>query len=535
MSAAEKEESDLPLGLVREWNMPAHLSNKITVDPVEISLTSPQALFSNSVSAGKITPIRHKRVRKNLVSASPEAAVSSCQSQGTNPFGGKNISPQRTLTGKTISSVSRPKHVYRAFGMHHEVSKAVQRSWNHTFETPVHEMSIRNRSRLLNLVGPALEKMLRAFSGDAWESLLFYLSNNVMLHQRKSVRSNKHDRVSTHRDMVYRETLVRSELVKNLITTFNQVPGNTRGARDERRRLLSTIACDFPYKIIRSLDWRLPDVGEKYKDRCISRRMFHEARAHAGAFCPGGQAFHIPHVKQVTISAEMVKKVYTYMMTDHNTQKLASGSNDLVLSTGEKLSIPPVARKFLRTHLWAKFVRDHTDDNGQYNGGVSRVDFLGVAGACTSEQEKCYSALDQIKVRCGSENFEAGIRLVQDLCAQSPIVFAGYEQTLRNLITQHKTHMKNDLPSHLEVKSKCANHCVTHMFGGQGDTFSNKCTECDCGGHTERCKDCDAGLVIIAMIRGMIERLRSFNSGSIGRFAMEIEQVRTPDTSTCPT
>ena len=30
-------------------------------------------------------------------------------------------------------------------------------------------------------------------------------------------------------------------------------------------------------------------------------------------------------------------------------QKLASGSNDLVLSTGETFEIPPVARKFLRT------------------------------------------------------------------------------------------------------------------------------------------------------------------------------------------
>ena len=92
-------------------------------------------------------------------------------------------------------------------------------------------------------------------------------------------------------------------------------------------------------------------------------------------------------------------------MDDDHVQKLACGSNDLVLSTGKMLRIPAVARKFLRTHLYANFATKNKDAKGTYIGGVSRTDFLDIANTCTSEQEKCYAVLDQIKVRYGSENF----------------------------------------------------------------------------------------------------------------------------------
>lgn len=390
--------------------------------------------------------------------------------------------------------------------MHRGVSHQIKRSWNHSFQTPVHEMSIRNRNRLLQLATPALEKMLRAFAGDAWYSLLFYLSNNVLLHQRVSARSNQSDRVKMYHDIVYQEVLARSTLVDHVVSAFNQVEGNSRRARNERRRLLSTIALDFPFKVISKLPWQIPDVGTKYKGRELTKQMFGEARAHAGAFTPGGYPLFLPHVKSVSISTATITKVYKFIMQGNHVQKLACGSKDLVLSTGEVFTIPPVARRFLRTHLWASFVRVHTDENGKYNGGVSRSDFLSVGSTATSGQEKCYSALDQIKVRCGSENFEAGFRLVQDICALSPPTFAGYEDILKDLLNQTKIHCKTVLPTHLKTTSKCGCHCLTHMFGGQGETFSNKCV--DCGGHQERCKACERGTLIILMMQGMVDKLR---------------------------
>ena len=143
-------------------------------------------------------------------------------------------------------------------------------------------------------------------------------------------------------------------------------------------------------------------MGKKYKGRVLTRHMFRDARAHAGAFTPGGHPINIPHHKKVSISADTMKRVYSYIMSGDRVQKLAEGTNDLVLSTGEMFTIPPVARKFLRTHMWANFTRNHKDDNGVYNGGVSRTDFLEITstGDYCSEQEKCHSILNQIKMCC---------------------------------------------------------------------------------------------------------------------------------------
>ena len=68
-------------------------------------------------------------------------------------------------------------------------------------------------------------------------------------------------------------------------------------------------------------------------------------------------------------------------MDDERVQKLACGTHDLVLSTGERLTVPAVARKFLRTHLWANFAREQTDSNGVYHGDISCTVFFYAVGS----------------------------------------------------------------------------------------------------------------------------------------------------------
>ena len=77
---------------------------------------------------------------------------------------------------------------------------------------------------------------------------------------------------------------------------------------------------------------------------------------------------------------------------------MACGTHDLVLSDGTKLTVPQVARQALKEHLWAGFVRKHTDAAGQYTGGISRKDFLCAAKSATKGNQKTFAALDQIKV-----------------------------------------------------------------------------------------------------------------------------------------
>ena len=346
-------------------------------------------------------------------------------------------------------------------------------------------------------------------------SYFVYMAQNAVLHDRAGrafASKNCRDRIAAHRDLVSQQSLLRSSLVCNVVNSFNAVEGNNRTARDERRRILSLIARDFPYLVLKSLSWRLPDVGTKFINRTLTRDLFHAARQHAGSFGPGGQPIFVPHRKKVTLSATVIGNIYSHIMDGRFVQKLACGSNVLVLSTGETFEVPPVARKFLRINLWCDYAREHTDDNGAYNGGISRSDYLEIISTATNSQEKTYAALDQTKVRYGSENFEEGFRLVQDLCALLPHVFVGYEQTMKRLMTEVKKHCKWDLPSHLKTLSKCACHCLTHLFGGQGPEFSNECVECD--GHPERCKSCEQGFVVIAMIQKMVDKVKDSGTQS---------------------
>ena len=340
------------------------------------------------------------------------------------------------------------------------------------------------------------------------------MAQNAVLHDRAGRwdETNVQDRIALHRDLVCQQSLLRSSLVRNVVASFNMVAGNSRQARDERRRILSLIAIDFPFLVLKTLSWKLPDVGTKFINRSLTRAMFHAARSHAGAFGPGGQPIFIPHRKKVTLSAEVIKRIYSHIMDGDFVQKLACGSNELVLSTGETFEIPPVARKFLRINLWCDFSAKHTDDNGCYNSVVSRSDYLEIVSTATNSQERCYAALDQTKVRYGSENFAEGFKLVEHLCALLPQVFVGYEQTIKQLMTEVKKHAKWDLAKHLETHSKCASHCLTHLFGGQGPEFSNECADCD--GHPERCKICEQGLVVIAMMQKMIDQVKASGTQS---------------------
>lgn len=179
---------------------------------------------------------------------------------------------------------------------------------------------------------------------------------------------------------------------------------------------------------------------------------------------------------------------------------MACGTHDLVLSDGTKLTVPQVARQGLRDHLWSGFVNKHTDAAGNFTGGISRSDFFDVSESATKGQQKTFAALDQIKVRCGRENFAKGREIVKALVALNPTVFVGYEDFLLKLIQRFEDHCKTGLPKHLKSISTVANHCVHHMFGGQQVHSCQPCGNA-CDGHKDHCKDCDRGQVFLHVIR----------------------------------
>ena len=137
----------------------------------------------------------------------------------------------------------------------------------------------------------------------------------------------------------------------------------------------------------------------KPKPRQVSKTMYHEARSHARAFGPGGEGFEIPHVQKINFTVETIKAMLSYINNDEHIQQLACGTKTLTLSTGEVLTVPAVARKMLRNHLWTRYVEKHTDGAGHYVGEFKKKRFIEVLETATSGDQQTYAALDQIKVR----------------------------------------------------------------------------------------------------------------------------------------
>lgn len=172
--------------------------------------------------------------------------------------------------------------------------------------------------------------------------------------------------------------LQRSSLVSNVVERFNMLAEqNTRSARRSRRRILSEIALDFSFRQIRELPLVFPLLPNSTAPRKLCKRLYHEARSHARAFVPGGAGFEIPHVQKTTLTVDMITELLSYVTDDVHVQQLACGSKTVVLSNGQTLDVPSVARKMLRAHMWSEYVQQHTVD-GKYIGQFKKDKFMEV-------------------------------------------------------------------------------------------------------------------------------------------------------------
>jgi hypothetical protein len=399
------------------------------------------------------------KTKSNSISASPKGCI-----KKATPF-------QRNLNG-SIAVPSTAMEVYDRLGLRNNASKRMTRflrSRNRTLQSneSIAEVTASHRCRLIKSVTPALKTVLSAFVGKGrWRELLFWAANNVKLHDNEWS-------TQLWRDKVYTAVLKNSTFVQNIVTRFNAlVEYNDRSARRERRRILSEIGLDFSYDIIRDLGFRLPVLpkqrrlhGDNAPPRPVSTKIFHEARNHARAFGPGGKGFEIPHVKEVNFTIDQVLAVLSYINNDVHIQQLACGTKPVVLSTGDKLEVGSVSRKMLRAHLWSRYVAKHTVE-GRYVGDLSKKKFMKTLETATDSDQQTYAALDQIKVRCGSENFESGLRLLKDICSRSD-EFRSFEKRCIKDLTRYKEHCKSGLPTHLQLTSTTAAHCLKHMLGGQ--------------------------------------------------------------------
>jgi hypothetical protein len=169
-------------------------------------------------------------------------------------------------------------------------------------------------------------------------------------------------------------------------------------------------------------------------------------------------------------------------------QNVAFGSRDLEFSNNDTVKVPAVQRRLLRERMWDLYEREHTDGDGHYSG-VSRSVFLQGTNLATSTDQKSLAALDNHSVRYGSENFRDLRDLITRIAGSTP-AHAVVCATLTAEVVAVENFFKYDFEGHLTLHSTCANHCLTHAFGGAGGSLSSNCPP-SCGGHLERCAQCD--------------------------------------------
>ena len=97
-----------------------------------------------------------------------------------------------------------------------------------------------------------LKTVAHAFSSSSeYATLLDYVTAHITLSKK---RKNRRKWV----DEVYELVSKNCFLVKNLVKQFNQVQGNGRASRDERIRILSSLADGFSYNTVVSLRMCVP-------------------------------------------------------------------------------------------------------------------------------------------------------------------------------------------------------------------------------------------------------------------------------------
>ena len=325
---------------------------------------------------------------------------------------------------------------------------------------------------------------------------LMHVSNTAVMSVLNGLHSNPTEAKQLLQELASKNTtydvssIMQSPLVINLVKSYNDAANDK-----ERRMIASSFVCQFTFKQCLELPLSPP----------LTQWAFRNARCHLAVWGAGRAAVDIP-ITRIRISLEVIEQALAFIYDPQNLQQVAFGEKTMRIdATGEEFKIPKALRTKLQEQLWLEYRSANTLSDGRY-AGLERSAFLKLCKDATGGRQKALGALDNISVRCGTENWSKVEIIINELAillAMSPDA----KENLLAIFKSVKDHIKYDLQSHLRNQSQCSRHCYYHMLSDPDDRSQQSSCEAagpmGCGTHDAHCSACDSAEVFFASLRAL--------------------------------
>eukprot|EP00733_Pompholyxophrys_punicea_P000505 Pompholyxophrys_punicea_v1_NODE_143_length_3211_cov_4.433777.p2 type:complete len:263 gc:universal NODE_143_length_3211_cov_4.433777:816-1604(+) len=205
---------------------------------------------------------------------------------------------------------------------------------------------------------------------------------------------------------------------------------------------------------------------------------------------------------------QIVLNCISFLLSSENIQHVAHGCKTVKLSNGEKVTLPKLQRKVIRTRLWERY-------QGSFLSAESRVGrtvFYRICNILTSVDQSVLAGLDNLAEELGRENTKTFVdRLSEALLRvglphiRDPIKAADELQkkidSYVERVQQVYSFIKSEYQYHIQLSSECATHCIQFALSQPNRQLRSPCAH----SHSFSCEKCNQVWFLLSDIKSFME------------------------------
>ncbi|CAC5421284.1 unnamed protein product [Mytilus coruscus] len=153
-------------------------------------------------------------------------------------------------------------------------------------------------------------------------------------------------------------------------------------------------------------------------------------------------------------------------------QLVACGTRELNLDNGEKLVIPDIVKTTMHSTLVELYL-SHCDETDSQP--LSRSSLFRIFNACSASKRSCLKGLDNISAE-GSAAFDTCIYIISEI--EKMGLLSAWSKAISSKLKSYKMYLKTDFKLHLEIESRCADHCLQWALSDTTDKSGNFKVHC---------------------------------------------------------
>ncbi|CAC5390369.1 unnamed protein product [Mytilus coruscus] len=198
-----------------------------------------------------------------------------------------------------------------------------------------------------------------------------------------------------------------------------------------------------------------------------------QARQHALLYGRGSEE-DLVHTQQKRQRMDKSKLAHAVnFFTDPSfIQLVACGTRELNLDNGEKLVIPDIVRTTMHSTLVELYL-SHCDETDSQP--LSRSSLFRILNACSASKRSCLKGLDNISAE-GSAAFDTCIYVISEI--EKKGLLSAWSKAISSKLKSYKMYLKTDFKLHLEIESRCADHCLQWALSDTTDKSGNFKVHC---------------------------------------------------------